>query len=254
MIADLLLWGGRLALFVAGCLLSALALARLARRGRERPAPVALPHPLLLVAALLFLLLPRLLLNFFPATANPAHPWNLLPVAIALAGALLTLLLFAPRPRWFLPPSERPSLRFAFSAYFAALPALLGLLMFWILLGEQTGFNTRHEIVRGFADLPPLPAALTLLLAILVMPVLEEMLFRGWIFAGLASDPRTGPLLALAISSLAFGLSHAPAMWIPATALGVLFGWVQWRVGDLRAPILLHVLHNAGVFLLTELL
>jgi len=84
------------------------------------------------------------------------------------------------------------------------------------------------------------------------MPVLEEMVFRGWLFAGLASDRRTGPLLALAISSLAFGLSHAPPMWLPATVLGLLFGWVHWRVGDLRAPILLHVLHNAVVFLLTE--
>lgn len=254
MTGTLLLWGGRIALLVAGCLLSALALARLARRGREHPVQIELPQPLLLVAALTFLLLPRVLSPLLPAATNPAHPWNLVPVGCALGGALLTLFLLAPRPCWFLPRVARPPLRYAFAAYFAALPALLAVLLIWLELGESAGFPTRHEILRGFAQLAPIPATATLLLAILVMPVLEEMVFRGWLFAGLASDRRTGPLLALAISSIAFGLSHAPSMWLPATALGLLFGWVHWRVGDLRAPILLHVLHNAAVFVFTEYL
>jgi membrane protease YdiL (CAAX protease family) len=251
-IGTLLFWGGLLAVLAAGCLVSALAFARLARRGRERPVPIALPHASLLAAALLFLLTPRALRPLLPADPNPAHPWNLAPVALALAGALLLLYLMAPRPRWWLPRAERPSLRYALAAYAAALPALFGTLWLWVEIGRRAGFSARHEIVQGFDGLAPMPAAATLALAILVMPVLEEMLFRGWLFAGLASDARTGPLLALAISALAFGLAHPPTLWLPATLLGLIFGWVYWRVGDLRAPILLHALHNAGVFVLTE--
>ncbi|MDA1260777.1 MAG: CPBP family intramembrane metalloprotease, partial [Planctomycetota bacterium] len=210
----ILLWISRLAFLAVGGLFSALALARLARRGRELPVPIVLPQPLLLVAALLFLLMPRVLQPLLPADPNPAHPWSLAPVALALGGALLTLFLLAPRPRWFLPREERPSLRYALNAYLAALPVLIGILLVWLEIGRSAGFSARHEIVRGFGELAPFPAAGTLVITILLMPMLEEMVFRGWLFAGLASDRRTGPLLALAISSLAFGLSHAPPMWL----------------------------------------
>lgn len=246
-------WAGRLALLGLGSLITALALARLARRGRERPVHVELPQPGLILAALAFLLLPRLLAPLLPSDPNPAHPWNLLPAALALAAALLALFLFGPRPRWFLPRSERPSLRYALAAYVSALPALLGLLAVWAAMNPASD-GLRHEIVAGFDELAPQPALLTLAFALLLMPALEEMLFRGWLFAGLAADPRTGRLLALALSAVAFGFSHPPPMILPATALGLLFGWTYWRVGDLRAPILLHVLHNGLVFGLSRVL
>ena len=72
MIGTLLLWSGRIALFAAGGLMSALALARLARRGRDRPVPIRLPPPLLLVAALLFLFLPRVLQPLLPEATGCA--------------------------------------------------------------------------------------------------------------------------------------------------------------------------------------
>lgn len=250
----LLAWGGRLLLLALGALVTALGLARLARHGRERPEPVVLAPAHLLAAALAMLLLPRLLAPLLPAAQNPAHPSRLLPAAAALGGALAVLAWLAPRPRWFLPRAERPGWAYPLAAYLTALPALLGVLLVWTALAEQGAFATQHEILSGFSGLEPTPAVLTLGLATLLMPMLEEMVFRGWLFGGLASDPRTGPLAALAFSSLAFGLSHPRPMWLPATALGVLFGWTYWRTGDLRAPILLHVLHNAGVFLLLGLL
>ena len=79
--------------------------------------------------------------------------------------------------------------------------------------------------------------------------MLEEAFFRGFLFASLAADPRFGPFRALLLSSLIFGLAHPPLMWLPAMGLGCLFAWVHWRVGDLRAPILLHILHNGLVCL-----
>lgn len=247
---EIVAWLVRLALLGLGGLATALALARLARRGRERPAPVALPRAALIAAAAALLLAPRLLRPLLPSDPRPAHPWNLVPVGAGLLLALVALFLLAPRPRWFLPRSQRPGLGYALAAYAAALPALLGLLL---VLDAAAG-SPRHELLAGFSDLPPVPAAWTLLLAVAVMPALEEAAFRGWLFAGLAADPRTGPTAALAISSLVFGFSHPQPLWLPATALGLLLGWVHWRVGDLRAPILVHALHNAGVFVLTSLI
>jgi membrane protease YdiL (CAAX protease family) len=248
--AAILAWGGRLLLFAVGCVVTALGMARLARRGRERPAPIELPPAHLLAAALAMLLAPRLVRPLLPAAANPAHPWNLMPAAAALLAALAVLAVLSPRPRWFLPRDERPGFGYAIAAYLTAVPALLGLLLIWVELAESGSFSTRHEILAGFSALDPAAAAAAGFLAILGMPVLEEMVFRGWLFGGLAGDARTGPLAALAFSSLAFGLSHPRPMWLPASALGLLFGWTYWRTGDLRAPILLHVLHNTGVLLL----
>ncbi len=247
-------WLGRLALCALLCGFSALALARLARRGRERPTSITAPAPLVVLLALSLLLISRFLAPFLPSVANPAHPWNLLPVAAGLGGALLLLFFCAPRPRWILPRNERPGMRYALVAYASALPALAGVYLVWRALADAQGLPTRHEILVGYSSLAPLPAFITLLLTLGLMPILEELIFRGWLFGSLSSDPRTGPLLALAISSLAFGLSHQPGMWLPATALGLLFGWVYWRVGDVRAPILLHVLHNLGVLLWGRLL
>lgn len=245
-LADLL---GRLVLFGLGALISALALARLARRGLEQPVPVRAPAWALLAAALLFLLGQRYLPLLLPLPENPAHPWNLLRILLALAAALVLVLVLSGIPRWFLPRRERRPLHFALKAYAAALPALLGFYLLYLRLLDAAGLQLQHEILSGFSTLGAAERTLSLLLVVLVVPVLEEAFFRGFLFASLAANPRFGPFRALFFSSLVFGLAHPPVMWLPAMALGGLFAWTHWRVGDLRAPILLHVLHNGLVCL-----
>lgn len=253
MIGELLRTAGLLLAAAMGCVISALACSRLARRGRELPTPAHVPGAAIAAAAAVFLLTQFLFQAYGPALPNPAHPAQLARVLLGLLAALLTLYAAGARARWILPRSERRPLRFALKAYVAAVPAMVGVYLLYLEAADLFGFSAQHEILAGFRDLDPGARLLTLGLAIVVMPVLEEALFRGFLFAGLAADPRFGPLRALAFSSLAFGLAHPPAMWLPAAGLGLLFGWVHWRVGDLRAPILLHVLHNGLVFLLTSL-
>lgn len=246
--ADLL---GRLILFGLGALASALALARLARRGRELPAPVRVQAWSLLAAAAVFVGAQAALPLVLPTPANPAHPWILARVLLALLACVLTILLISGRPRWFLPLPERRPLRFAFIAYAAALPVLLGFYLLYLKFLGYFGLELTHEILGGFDDLNAAEQWLSLVLVVLAVPVVEEAFFRGFVFAGLAADPRFGPFRALFFSSLIFGLAHPPLMWLPALGLGGLFAWVHWRVGDLRAPILLHVLHNGLVCLWT---
>lgn len=239
---------GTLAIAAAGCGFTALAFSRLARRGRLKPAPAHVPSLALAAGAAAFLAAQIGLRRLLPGDSNPAHPWNLAVVAGALLAALAALALAGGRARWILPLPERRPLRYALKAYAAALPAILGLYALYLGAAEWIGFAPEHEIVAGFDRLDAAERVLTLGFAVLLMPVLEEAVFRGFLFAGLAAEPRFGPLRALAFSSLVFGLAHHPAMWLPATGLGLLFGWVHWRVGDLRAPILMHALHNGLVF------
>ena len=93
----------------------------------------------------------------------------------------------------------------------------------------------------------------------LVYPVLEEMVFRGAVQPALRGwlagrrTPAPGTLANIA-TSLAFALAHLaahPPAWALATFFpSLVFGWFRDRHGGLAAPVMLHVVYNAGYFLL----
>ena len=82
--------------------------------------------------------------------------------------------------------------------------------------------------------------------ACLLAPIVEEIIFRRWIYRPLAG--RTGFWPALAISSVVFGLVHfdpsAPGVVVLATILGVVFVLVYRWSGNLWTPIVMHMTVN----------
>lgn len=72
----------------------------------------------------------------------------------------------------------------------------------------------------------------------------EELLFRGVIQAGL--EGLIGPLAALTVASLLFGLVHAltPAYFILASLIGFYLGWLYQATGNLVVPIAVHFLYD----------
>jgi len=103
------------------------------------------------------------------------------------------------------------------------------------------------ELLRGpeaLADRSILGAA-----AILVAPVVEEMLFRGILYPAIR---RTGfPRLAWWGSAVAFGAIHMNlATFVPLTALALLLTWLYENTGNLLAPIAAHSVFNAMNFAL----
>lgn len=84
-----------------------------------------------------------------------------------------------------------------------------------------------------------------LILAVVVAPVTEEVLFRGVILRGLLS--RWKPWPAIAISAALFTAMHFnPAQAPIAFALGLVLGWVYVRTRSLGLCILGHALNNAA--------
>jgi membrane protease YdiL (CAAX protease family) len=85
--------------------------------------------------------------------------------------------------------------------------------------------------------------AIALPLAGLLVPVVEELLFRGVIQNSLVS--RYGPAAGIGLSALLFATYHLnPWQAFSALALGALFGWVTHRTGSLRSAIMLHAGNN----------
>lgn len=87
----------------------------------------------------------------------------------------------------------------------------------------------------------------------LVIPVVEELAFRGFLLRWLVSPdfervpPRAWTWPAVLVSSLAFGVLHGH--WVLGTFAGIVFAAVLLVRGRLSDAILAHALTNAGIAL-----
>jgi membrane protease YdiL (CAAX protease family) len=99
------------------------------------------------------------------------------------------------------------------------------------------------------------------LLATVVAPLFEEMLFRGTLLPWLGHrlqkrlGPRWGWALALSLSALAFGAIHLEPVALPAiSVLGFVLGLAFLRTGNLTASVLVHGIWNGSVLLFYRIL
>ncbi len=86
------------------------------------------------------------------------------------------------------------------------------------------------------------------LVAILLAPVVEEMLFRGLLYP--AIKQKGFPRAALWISSIAFAVIHFNvAIFLPLTILAMVLTWLYEKTENLLAPIAAHALFNSISFI-----
>lgn len=87
---------------------------------------------------------------------------------------------------------------------------------------------------------------LSLVYAVIVAPVTEEAIFRGFIYRGWAAS-RIGALGAILLPSALFGLLHVQYSWlgiVDCMLFGLMVGWLRWRSGSLWVPIMVHMANN----------
>jgi membrane protease YdiL (CAAX protease family) len=85
----------------------------------------------------------------------------------------------------------------------------------------------------------------------IVAPVVEELLFRGYLQNALARKMKPG--FAIAIASAVFGAIHLQPLAFPVlTLLGAIFGFLYHRTGSLKVTMTLHLINNtfAGLMIL----
>lgn len=98
---------------------------------------------------------------------------------------------------------------------------------------------------------PGWPAAALLLLVVCIAPPVEEFVFRGGVFAAIAT--RFSPLTAGIVTTLVFVAVHAPEKiyyppgFIDVGLMAAAASWMRVKFGSIRPGILLHVLYNAGL-------
>lgn len=82
------------------------------------------------------------------------------------------------------------------------------------------------------------------LAAVVMAPILEEIVFRGLIYTRLKKGMPT--IVAAILASLVFGLMHGTIIWVLyAFVLGMVMTWIFERYQSLTANIIFHLAFNA---------
>ena len=75
-----------------------------------------------------------------------------------------------------------------------------------------------------------------------LIPIVEELLFRGILFGSFASS--FSYKLAIPLSAAIFALVHYTVSWPMVFLTGTMLAWIYWRTGSLAAPMVIHCTVN----------
>lgn len=137
------------------------------------------------------------------------------------------------------------------AAFLRVLPVVLAVGFLWGVLLRRLGLPVeQQDLVGVFARTDsPVELVALLVLAIVVAPLNEELIFRAGIFRML--EGRIGRWAAIAVSSALFALLHAS--WIgfaPLFCLGIVFCLAYERSGNIAVPVIAHGLFNLNSIVL----
>jgi membrane protease YdiL (CAAX protease family) len=80
------------------------------------------------------------------------------------------------------------------------------------------------------------------LLIVVLAPICEEIVFRGYLFRALGT---TMPMWATQlVTATLFGLVHGAGHALPIGVLSLLFGYLRQRYGSIWPSMLAHIVHN----------
>ena len=170
--------------------------------------------------------------------------WAIGPVVIAIA-VLVRRLSIASYLAWTVPrPSD------VLIAVGAALVVIFGLGVLDYALSGGTSAGVDPDAYRQYLAAGGTPSHYLLksYQAYIYAPIVEETVFRGFLWRGLAAS-RLGNWGAWLLTSIFFVATHAkyfahPGALIGAAIMGLILGLVRWRTGSSTAPMITHSLLN----------
>jgi len=242
--SGLLIFGGLLGV------VSGVSLARLGRRGEAKPTAYTLAPWLAVLGAASIYFANEGLSRLFPSTTSEVNPLCLSLTALVLAAPILLFRISGKAPGWFRKGQVGRRLTWAIRVWLVAMPGFLAVVLLNnFIFNNWIPWTPEPDPLLGLADLSGSELALSALFLCLFLPILEEALFRGYLFRGLVGPKfRLSAVRAIAVSSLIFALAHSPDMWLPMLYLGCLLAWLDWRGADLRLCMMAHIAHNSFVF------
>jgi len=136
------------------------------------------------------------------------------------------------------------------SAWPIMMAAITITLLFAKLISGTDYELQQHQQLEMIAEYPQLPLHIMIVfVAVVIAPLLEEMLFRGFVQTTIRSffNIRNSAWPAIAASSAFFAIMHEnPGHWPALFVLGVCLGYSYEKSGSLLRPIFIHMFFNAS--------
>lgn len=137
------------------------------------------------------------------------------------------------------------------AAFLIGLPLVTATSLGWRYLLNRVGFPVQNQELIGLFRKPGSSEILAVmtLLAVVVAPISEELVFRGGIFRFMRTHVR--PWLAIVASSFFFAAIHVnvPSI-LPLFVLAIVFALAYERTGSLATPMIAHALFNLNTVVL----
>ncbi len=114
------------------------------------------------------------------------------------------------------------------------------------LLGNNIVTAFQSDIFRTAGEAGPLALLCLWFAVIVVTPLGEEVLFRGFLFRGWLRAPNDA-WAVIAITAALWALIHLQYDWYVTGqifAFGLMLGWMRWATGSTILTILLHAMIN----------
>lgn len=135
--------------------------------------------------------------------------------------------------------------RYTVARYILALPMIFGLAaltsFIYLLAGEELATQGAALVIAEGLESDPL---VIFLFAAVVIPLLEEILFRGFLLELLVA--RGGRVFGVVASSALFAWMHGLEVFLPIFGLAVVLAVVKLRTRSLAAAWLVHGIHNGS--------
>jgi len=210
-----------------------------------------------IVFGLLLLAVGRSILHLTPAQLQKSQgTWGLVEIAaqIVLDLGLLGYLAAQMRLRFHSPfwrtIGWRPLETATSPRALAYLKLVLGgFLLAVVTVIAETAFPPKHALPIETVLQDPRAALLFMLTAVLVAPVVEETLFRGYLYPVVARSFGVGA--GVFITGTLFGLLHSVQLWggwwqiALLIVVGIVFTLVRARTGTVLASFIVHISYNA---------
>ena len=100
-----------------------------------------------------------------------------------------------------------------------------------------------NRVSKAILELVKDNLLLTIIIVNIITPIMEELLFRGFIFDTIKYI--SNYIVAIIISALLFGLIHGNLVqFIYALIAGIFIGYVRYKFNNLICPIFMHIVMN----------
>jgi membrane protease YdiL (CAAX protease family) len=135
------------------------------------------------------------------------------------------------------------------AGYGMLLPGILGIGLLWPWFLDEVGASYEPQLVlEKMRLLAPGDRLFAILLGVAVLPLFEEILFRGFLQPLLVQN--LSDTLGVVATSLVFAALHGTGAFLPIFVLSLVLGGIMLRTQRLFAVWIVHALHNGLMFLL----